>query len=63
MRVADTIRVDNVLASDRDFKLGHWLFTNVGIQTISWEWLYDSSGIYINFYKKEDADKFRLAFL
>ena len=39
-----------------------WLLTNVGVQTVSWEWVYISGELHVAFYREKDATAFKLRF-
>ena len=39
-----------------------WLLTNVGTQTVSWEWVYINSELFVAFYHEKDATAFKLRF-
>lgn len=61
MRVSAKVRIP----SNRDgnsTEFMSWLITHVGLQTISWEWVFDSGEIFVAFYKEEKAEEFRKVF-
>lgn len=39
-----------------------WLTTHVGLQTLSWEWVFEEGEIFVAFYKEKYAEEFKKVF-
>lgn len=39
-----------------------WLITKVGLQTLSWEWVFEDGEIFVAFYNDRYVDEFKKAF-
>jgi hypothetical protein len=44
------------------YEMSKWLSTHVGIQAVSWDWVYKSEHIHVGFYNEYDATVFKLRF-
>ena len=62
MRINATIKLNPSRIDDTGVVYHKWLLTNVGLQTISWEWVYIGGELYVAFYHEKDATAFKLRF-
>lgn len=62
MRFSTHIKLDPATADKTGSVYHKWLLTNVGTQTVSWEWVYISGELYVAFYREKDATAFKLRF-
>lgn len=64
MRYSTFVKVSpqNIKDNKMGVRMSKWLLTHVGIQTLSWEWIYIDEWLHVAFYREKYADAFRTEF-